>query len=84
VKVETNYRIKLPNDSIVQCSIFYKHVPIFIGRTVFHGDLIQFGFSDFDVILGMNWLHNYGIKIDCKDLKVILSDEEGREVCFYG
>ena len=32
----------------------------------------------------MNWLHTYGSKIDCEDLKVILKDEKGREVCFYG
>jgi len=24
------------------------------------------------------------VKIDCKDLKVILNDDKGQEVCFYG
>jgi len=47
-------------------------------------DLIQFNLSDFDIILGINWLHTYGAKIDCEDLKVILKGEKGREVCFYG
>jgi len=42
VKVETNYRIKLPNNSIVDCPIHYKHVPISIGESIFPGDLIQF------------------------------------------
>jgi len=32
----------------------------------------------------MNWLHAYGTKIDCEDLKVILMDGKGREICFYG
>ena len=32
----------------------------------------------------MNWLHNYGAKIDCEDLNVIVKDEKGREVFFYG
>jgi len=32
----------------------------------------------------MNWLYTYGVKIDCKDLKVILNNDIGREVCFYG
>jgi len=31
----------------------------------------------------MNWLCIYGAKIDCKDLKIILKDEKGREVGFY-
>jgi len=45
--------------------------------------LIQFDLSDFDIILEMNCLHTYGAKIDCEDLKVILKDEKGSEVCFY-
>jgi len=32
----------------------------------------------------MNWLHSYGARIDYKDLRVILKDEKGREVCLYG
>ena len=32
----------------------------------------------------MNWLHTYEAKIDCKDLKVSLSDKKGQKVCFYG
>ena len=31
----------------------------------------------------MNSLHTYRAKIDCEDLKVILKDEKGREVCCY-
>jgi len=42
-------------------------------------DLIQFDLSDFDNILGMNWLHTYGAKIDCEDLRVILKDENGEK-----
>jgi len=47
-------------------------------------DLIQFDLSDFDIILGINCLHTYSAKIDCEDFKVILKDEKGRKVCFYG
>jgi len=46
--------------------------------------LIQFDLFDFDIILEMNWLHTYRAKIDYEDLKVILKDEKGREVFFYG
>ena len=41
-------------------------------------DLIQFDLSDFDIILGMNWLQTYGAKIGCEDVKVILKNEKGR------
>jgi len=83
MRTETNYRIKLPNDCVTECPISYKLVPITIGGTTFHVDLIQFDLSDFDIILGINWLHTCGAKIDCEDIKVILKDEKGRKVCFY-
>ena len=83
-RMETNYRIKPPNDSMVECPISYKLVPITIGGTSFPVELIQFDLFDFDIILGMNWLHIYRAKIDYEDLKVILKDEKGREVHFYG
>jgi len=73
-RTETNYRINLPNDSVIECPISYKLVPITIGGTIFLVDLIQFDLSDFDIILAMNWLDTYGAKIDCEDLNVILKD----------
>ena len=57
---------------------------ISLGGSIFPGDLIQFDLSNFDKNLGMNWLHAYGAKIDCKDLKVTLTDENGQKVCIYG
>lgn len=80
----TNYRIKLPNNSVIECPLSYELVPITIGETTFPVNLIQFDLSDFDIILGMNRLHTYRAQIDCEDLKVILKDEKGRKVCFYG
>jgi len=83
-RTESNCRIMIPNNSVIECPISYKLAPIIIGGTTFPVDLIQFDLFDFDIILGMNWLHNYGAKIDCEDLKVILKDAKGREVFFYG
>jgi len=45
---------QLSNDSIVECPISYKLVPITIGGVTLPGDFIQFDLSDFDIILGMN------------------------------
>ena len=83
-RMETNYKNKLSNDCVIECSISYKLVAITIGRTTFPMDLIQLDLFDFDIILGMNWLHTYGAKIDCENLNVILKDEKVREVSFYG
>ena len=83
-KVETNYKIKFCNGSIVECPPSYKLVLITIGGITFLGNLIQFDLSYFDIILRMNWLPTYVANIDCEDLKVILRNESGRQVCFYG
>jgi len=83
-RTETNYRIELSNDSAIECPISYKFVSITIGGSTFPVDLIQFDLSNFDIILEMNWLHPYGVKIDYEDLKVILKDEKRKEVYFYG
>jgi len=83
-EIETNYRIKLPNDSRVKCPISNNLVPITIGEIVFPGVLIQFDSSDFDIILEMSWLFTYKVKIDFEKLKVISRDERGREIYFMG
>jgi len=82
-RMKTNYRIKLPHNSVIQCPLSYELVPIIIVETTRPVDLIQFVLSDFDIILWMNWLHTYGALIDCEDLKVILKDEKGRKMCLW-
>jgi len=61
---------------------FSSIVSITVGGIVFPGVLILFDSSNFDIILEMSWLCTYGVKIDCDDPKVILRDEQGREICF--
>jgi len=61
---------------------FSSIVSIAVGGTVFPGVLILFDSLNFDIILEMSWLCIYGVKIDCDDPKVILRDEQGREICF--
>ena len=68
--METNYRIKLPNDFMIEYPISCKLVPIIVGGITFPADLIQFDLSNFDIILGMNWLHNYGVRLTVKILRL--------------
>ena len=44
--------------------------------------MIQSQLSDFYIISGTNWLHTYRVKIDSKDLKVIMCDEEDQDILF--
>jgi len=64
-EAETNYGIKLPNNSRVSCLISYKFVPVTIGGIVFPAVLNQFDSLEFDITLEMSWLCTYEVKIDC-------------------
>lgn len=44
----------------------YRSCPIFILHKVVPCDLIELSIVDFDVILGMNWLHATYASIDCR------------------
>jgi len=81
---DVDYKIGLPNRHVIKCSTLYRNVLIIIGEKRFPGDLIEFDLSEFDVILGINWLAAHGLRIDCRALKVILKDSRGRKVYFYG
>ena len=61
---------------------FSSVVSITVGGMAFPGVLILFDSSNFDIISEMSWLCTYGVKIDCDDPKVVLRDEQGREICF--
>jgi len=76
-KEEVDYTIGLPYRYITRCSTLYKDVLIMIGGRRFPRDLIQFNLSEFDVILGMDWLTVYRAGIDCRALKVILRNSKG-------
>jgi len=69
-RMETNHGIKLPNDSMIECPISYKLAAITIGGATFPMDLIQFHLSDFDIILGMNWLHVMELRLTVKILRL--------------
>jgi len=64
--------------------MLYKHVPNMIDEHVFPKNLMQFDMSKFNIILGMDYLTIHVVSIDYKDLKPTSSDEESREICFYG
>lgn len=59
---------------MIECPVLYKHIPIVIAEHEFPGDLVQFDMSEFDIILGMDWLTVHGETIDCRDLKVTLKN----------
>ncbi|KAL5769927.1 hypothetical protein ACOSP7_014081 [Xanthoceras sorbifolium] len=59
-----------------------------IGQSVvecdFPGDLMELPFHEFDVILGMDWLTQHKVVIDCELKRVTLRTADGAEITMVG
>ena len=85
IELRKRYSVgRLQNQLLGGCPILYKHIPIMISKNTFLVNLIQFDLFEFDVIFRMDWLTTHRGNICCKELKVILKNQKGQEVCFYG
>uniref|UniRef100_A0A2C9W6D4 RNA-directed DNA polymerase n=1 Tax=Manihot esculenta TaxID=3983 RepID=A0A2C9W6D4_MANES len=58
--------------------------PVFIEGRCLPADLVVLDLTDFDVILGMDWLYAYSATLDCRDKVVSLRDQDGSECVFRG
>ena len=55
-----------------------------ISRTLLTVDLRIMDMSEFDVILGMDWLTVYKVVIDCERRRVTAYTQDGTRVIFQG
>ncbi|XP_057249989.1 uncharacterized protein LOC125496578 [Beta vulgaris subsp. vulgaris] len=69
--------VTIPNGESILCDVMYRNCPILIGGCEFQVDLIQFELTDFDVILGMNWLSKYKADINCLNHEITLRKPDG-------
>jgi hypothetical protein len=78
------FRVGLPTGDVVTCGVMYSDYPIVIDGKEFHADLIQFDLSEFDIILGMNWLVRHKAKLDCEKHRISLKTPLGAKVYVRG
>ncbi|XP_021718567.1 uncharacterized protein LOC110686258 [Chenopodium quinoa] len=57
--------------------------PLEIEGKIFPSDLIEFGLSDFDLILGMDWLSKYNAEISCRSQKVKMITNGNESVTYW-
>ena len=81
---ETEYDILVTNPlgHSVMVNKVYRVCPIKIREYEFPGDLIELSFREFDVILGMDWLSQHQVVVDCRMKRVTLRTLSGEEVTF--
>ncbi|CAN6454590.1 unnamed protein product [Victoria cruziana] len=55
---------------------------LYIGENSYPAQLIRFEMTKFDIILGMDWLIQHGVQIDCKKKEVIINQGNGQPIIF--
>ncbi|XP_056697177.1 uncharacterized protein [Spinacia oleracea] len=76
--------IVIPSGEVVLCKSLYQNIPINVAGTELPADLIQFNLTDFDVILGMDWLSKYKARIECHTQEVSLRGPKGNRISYHG
>ncbi|KAL5555306.1 hypothetical protein UlMin_037542 [Ulmus minor] len=65
-RIDQVFRTALPSGEILLSSYWLREVPINIADKELQVDLVILKMVDYDVILGMDFLGEYGASIDCK------------------
>ncbi|XP_049358816.1 uncharacterized protein LOC125823482 [Solanum verrucosum] len=76
--------VESPLDYQVVCKRIYRDCPFMIQNLVFPTDLIEMPFKDFDVIIGMDWLHKYHAVVDCRSKHVTFKDPTFSHIIVQG
>ena len=54
-----------PAGDVYKSMSWFKDMPIKVGNSIIYANLVEIEMSDFDVILGMDWLNAHYAMIDC-------------------
>ncbi|XP_074356570.1 uncharacterized protein LOC141696310 [Apium graveolens] len=76
--------IEVANQDKVSVNQFCPRCRIEICGHLFLVDLIPFQLGEFDVILGMDWLSQHKVNIDCKKKKIMLYSEDNKRIAYQG
>ncbi|KAH0669077.1 hypothetical protein KY289_023570 [Solanum tuberosum] len=65
-----SYKVSTPIGAYIVARKVYRNCPICILHKILPCDLVELNMVDFDVVLGMDWLHAYYASIDCRTRRV--------------
>ena len=69
--------------SLLRSNLVCRNLEIDINRVRFPTSLIVIESDKLDIILGMNWLTQYQVCINCTTREVTLTSQEGQTTKFY-
>ena len=83
-KSNTKYSVSIPSGEILMSDQILRACTVFIDGRELLVDLIVLEMTDYEVILGMDWLSKYHATIDCKKKIVTFRPPGEEEFCFMG
>jgi hypothetical protein len=83
-RVEKEFIIGTPLGETVEANVVFEGVGININGCKLEEDLIPLELSDFDIILGMNWLGKNKARLDCFTKTVTFQGVKGETMVFKG
>ncbi|KAL5556154.1 hypothetical protein UlMin_038390 [Ulmus minor] len=78
------FRTVLPSGDIMLSSYWLRAVPVVISERELCANLVMLDMTDYDVILGMDFLSKYGAMIDCKAKAVGFNPPGEEKFTFFG
>ncbi|XP_076912613.1 uncharacterized protein LOC143570977 [Bidens hawaiensis] len=76
--------ISTPLRDTTVISHVYNECPIRINSVIRAADLYPMHMSDFDVILGMDWLSQHNVTIECQTRRVLFGNPQCPEIIYQG
>ncbi|XP_069145837.1 uncharacterized protein [Solanum lycopersicum] len=76
--------VSTPLGENVRTDRVYKNCPIVVSGKAMCANLIELPMRDFDIILGMDWLHSYYACLDCRSRVVRFRFPNGEELVWEG
>ncbi|XP_052489373.1 uncharacterized protein LOC105786928 [Gossypium raimondii] len=73
-----------PLGQSVRVDKLFRYVPLEVQGVIFLADLMELPFSEFDLILGMDWLVKHRVSLDCAAKCMVLKTIEDEEVAVIG
>ena len=84
ISLDSRLCVATPSGVSMFTSSLLDNCVLCFGNKTLRADLIILEFTDFDVILGMDWLSKCGACINCKEKKVRFSPIDGQKFEFIG
>ena len=73
--LSSQFLTTLPSGEFMASTHWLRVVPVMIADRELFCDLIVLDMTDYDVILGMDFLSRYGASIECRKQKVVFQPE---------